>query len=235
MDPASLFDVEPFRAEPGRVAVIRTVERPTLVLGSTQPDQVVNRALLAEQGVELRRRRGGGGAVFLPATGYLWVDAWVPRNDPLWDPDVSAAAAWAGWWWVSALRGSGGGDGVASFEVHGGRAEPGEFGDLVCFAGRGPGEVFSHGRKVMGLSQWRSREGALFSMCAYDHWDPAPLAGLLWASDADADSPQRDWDALAEVAIGVADLVGSTADLGVLGGELVASLPGWGREGDIRG
>ena len=56
---------------------------------------------------------------------------------------------------------------------------PGRFGDLVCFAGRGPGEVFHGDRKVVGLSQWRAREGALFSSCAYLRWDPAPLLALV--------------------------------------------------------
>ena len=52
-------------------------------------------------------------------------------------------------------------------------------GDVVCFAGRGPGEVFVGRRKVVGLSQWRARQGALFSSCAYLRWDAAVLAGLL--------------------------------------------------------
>ena len=57
---------------------------------------------------------------------------------------------------------------------------PGELGDLVCFAGRGPGEVFLGARKVVGLTQWRAREGALFSSCAYLRWDPAPLLELMY-------------------------------------------------------
>jgi lipoate-protein ligase A len=30
---------------------------------------------------------------------------------------------------------------------------------VVCFAGRGPGEVFVDGKKAVGLAQWRVREG----------------------------------------------------------------------------
>ncbi len=69
--------------------------------------------------------------------------------------------------------------GLSGLEVHAGRAVPGDLGELICFAGRGPGEVFSAGQKVVGLSQWRSREGALFSSCAYLHWDPVPMLTLL--------------------------------------------------------
>jgi hypothetical protein len=34
---------------------------------------------------------------------------------------------------------------------------------LVCFAGRGPGEVFVDERKTVGLTQWRVREGVFVS------------------------------------------------------------------------
>ncbi len=148
---------------------------PTLVLGSTQATELVAAALLPGSGVELARRRGGGGAVYLSPGGQLWLDVWIPRDDPLWVADVSAAAEWVGAWWTAALADVG----QHGFEVHRGRSVPGAFGDLVCFAGRGPGEVFQGGRKVVGLSQWRSREGTLFSSCAYLRWDPAPLLALL--------------------------------------------------------
>ncbi len=125
--------------------------------------------------MELARRRGGGGAVYLGPGEQLWLDVWIPRDDPLWVADVSAAAEWVGAWWMEALAGAG----QYGFDVHRGRSVPGDLGDLVCFAGRGPGEVFHAGAKVVGLSQWRAREGALFSSCAYLHWDPAPLLALV--------------------------------------------------------
>ena len=34
---------------------------------------------------------------------------------------------------------------------------------VVCFAGRGPGEVFVDERKTVGLTQWRVREGVFLS------------------------------------------------------------------------
>ena len=110
----------------------------------------------------------------------LWLDAWVPRDDPLWAADVSVAAEWVGAWWIEALAGIG----QQGFVVHRGRSVPGAFGDLVCFAGRGPGEVFHGAAKVVGLSQWRARQGALFSSCAYLRWDPAPLLALVDVDEA---------------------------------------------------
>ena len=68
--------------------------------------------------------------------------------------------------------------GVDGLRVHAGKSEPGTLGDLVCFAGRGPGEVFAGQRKLVGLSQWRAREGALFSSCVYTRWEPDPFGGL---------------------------------------------------------
>ena len=171
----TLFDVEQFRTRQHRVAVAREVTGPTLVLGSTQAGGVVDAATMRARGVELARRRGGGGAVYLGPGEQLWLDVWIPRQDPLWVADVSVAAEWVGAWWTAALASAG--VGQQGVEVHTGRSVPGPSGDLVCFAGRGPGEVFSDGRKVVGLSQWRAREGALFSSCAYVRWDPEPLAG----------------------------------------------------------
>ena len=48
---------------PQRVAVAREVTGPTLVLGSTQPTELVDPAPPCRARVELARRRGGGGAV----------------------------------------------------------------------------------------------------------------------------------------------------------------------------
>jgi lipoate-protein ligase A len=218
--PQSLFDVDPFRTEPGRLVIQREVDRPTLVLGSTQPTELVAPWVLRERGVELARRRGGGGAVFLRPGDHIWMDAWIPRDDPLWAHDVSRAAEWVGAWWTAALEDLG----AHGFEVHIGRSVPGEHGELVCFAGRGPGEVLHAGRKVVGLSQWRSREGALFSCCAYDRWDPSGLMELLDVDDLARASVVSD---LRAAALGVGELEPAISDIAVLARALLASFDGW--------
>jgi lipoate---protein ligase len=217
---ASLFDVERFRREPGRLALARDVARPTLVLGSTQAPDIVDADALRARHTELARRRGGGGAVYLEPGAQLWVDAWIPRDDPLWEHDVSGAACWVGAWWVDVLRQLGR-DATDAFEVHTGRSVPGEHGDLVCFAGRGPGETFHDGRKVVGLSQWRAREGALFSSCAYLHWDPAALLALM---NLDLSERVQLEHALSGVAVGLSDL-GRPVDLASVRERLLASFP----------
>jgi lipoate-protein ligase A len=218
---SSLFDVEQFRTERRRLAVTRDVAGPTLVLGSTQPTELVDFTTLRERQVELARRRGGGGAVYLGPGEQLWVDVWVPRDDPLWLPDVSAAAEWVGAWWTEALADSG----QQGFEVHRGRSVPGAFGDLVCFAGRGPGEVFHGLAKVVGLSQWRAREGALFSSCAYLRWDPVPLVTLVDLDDDGRAVLARD---LAMLAVGLAELEPPAVDLSGVRARLLDSLPEFG-------
>jgi lipoate-protein ligase A len=222
--PPSPFDVEQFRPEPRRVALAREVARPTLVLGSTQPAELVDGHALRRRDMDLARRRGGGGAVYLEPGAQLWLDAWIPRDDPLWRVDVSAAAEWVGTWWVEALAGLG----LHGFDVHTGRASPGRLGELVCFAGRGPGEVFHGGRKLVGLSQWRSREGALFSSCAYLHWEPAALLELMLLEPPLHEEMRRH---LMPVAVGLGQLDPAVADLGSLRERLLGSFRAFGADG----
>jgi lipoate---protein ligase len=222
VDPG-LFDVEQFRALPHRHAVVRQVERPTLVLGSTQSPDVVSRVMTQERGVEVVRRRGGGGAVLLQPNDHVWVNAWIPRGDPLWRSDVGAAAAWVGEWWLHGL----GVMGQADWSVHREKAQPGEFGDLVCFAGRGPGEVFWGQRKVVGVSQWRSREGALFLSCAYTQWQPGALVELLHLDAGVRADLAR---GLVPVVAGLSAIEPPVPNMALVGAALLSSFPAWGSD-----
>jgi lipoate-protein ligase A len=220
--------VERFRPEPRRVVVVREVAHRTLVLGSTQPADLVSPDALRDRSAELVRRRGGGGAVYLEPGAFLWVDAWIPRNDVLWTHDVSVAAEWVGQWWVEALVGAGVGLGAGGLTVHRGRSAPGPLGDLVCFAGRGPGEVFVDDRKIVGVSQWRSREGALFSSCAYLEWEPEPLLDLLSVDDVTRSELAVE---LRHVALGVAAVSPTVGQLAGVRERLVGAFPGIGVPG----
>ena len=168
---ASAFDVEPFRTA-GRRVVIREVKRPSLVLGSTQTVAVVDADRAWRSGVDVLRRRSGGGAVLLYPGAQVWADLWVPRGDPLWTAEPRASAIAVGEWWARAL-------GSERVSVHRGSSVPAPGSDAVCFAGVGPGEVMWGRRKVVGLAQWRSREGVLVHGCAYRRWDPVTIADLL--------------------------------------------------------
>lgn len=147
-----LYDYQALRSvEEPTMFVVRLGE-PTLVLGSSQSLEMLDTGRIGE--VVVRRRRGGGGVVLLQPDD-LWIDWWIPASDARWSRDVHASSLRVGGWWSDALSSQVEGDIV----VHDGPLE----GDLrhrvVCFAGRGPGEVFVNGRKAVGIAQWRVREG----------------------------------------------------------------------------
>lgn len=160
---------------------------PALVLGSTQPDAVVDAAACDAAGVAVVRRRSGGGAVLVGPGECVWVDVLVPAGDPLWVDDVSSSAWWLGARWVDALADVGVGGGA----VHQGALCVNRWGRLVCFAGLGGGEVTLDGGpapdvlgpKVVGIAQRRGRWGARFQCSVPLRWDAERLVSLLaWPS-----------------------------------------------------
>jgi lipoate-protein ligase A len=151
---------------------------PALVLGSAQSDAGVDRAA----GLPVVRRRSGGGAVLVVPGEVLWVDLVIPAGDPLWHDDVGRAFWWVGEAWAAALAELG----VAA-QVHQGGQERSAWSRAVCFAGLGPGEVTVSGRKVVGLSQRRTRAAARFQCAALGVWDPSAIVPLLGLPAAAAD------------------------------------------------
>ncbi|HEY4411260.1 MAG TPA: hypothetical protein VGO87_15405 [Acidimicrobiia bacterium] len=194
-----------------RSIVVLDVARPTLVLGSSQPgDTAVDRARVAERGVDVVRRRSGGAAVLVEPGAAVWVDVTIPAGDPLWEDDVSRAFHWIGAAWAE-LVGASVGAGV-DVRRYDGPLQKTEWSPLVCFAGLGPGEVTLEGRKVVGLSQRRTREATLFQCCAALRWEPERLLDLLALDDAARDRGALE---LRDVAAGLGpnpDLPGAIVD-----------------------
>lgn len=180
---------------------VLTVLRPTVVLGSSQPLETADRAVCESLGIDVVRRRSGGGAVWLDDA-MVWVDVFVPASHPRWDPDIGRSMWWIGDAWARALTVSG----VDGAEVYRGPLIRSPWSSLVCFAGLGSGEVTVGGRKVVGISQRRARAGALMQCGLLRTWDARPLVeALAFASD----------DARAEAFRAVRDAgagVGSAAD-----------------------
>ena len=158
-----------------RLVRVHHLRDTAVVLGSTQAETLVDRVAAGRAGVTVARRRSGGGAVHLSPAGAVWIDLVVPADDPLWNDDVGRASWWLGDCWAAAL----GPAGTAEPTVHRGAVSDRVLARIACFAALGPGEVEIAGRKVVGISQRRTRLGARFQCVAYTHWDPEPMLALL--------------------------------------------------------
>lgn len=189
----SAFHARPLPEDGRRRAWVCRPDRAALVLGSAQRDEVVDAAACARAGIEVVRRRSGGGAVLVVPGELLWVDVLVPAGDPHWSPDVGRAFHWLGEVWADALAELG----VAA-SVHRGRLVRTAWSPLVCFAGLGPGEVSlteprrADPAKVVGISQRRTRAWARFQCAAVLRWSPGDLGRLLALSPEDRDRLERD-------------------------------------------
>ena len=194
-----------------RAVTVLDVERPSLVLGSTQPDGDVDHEAATAAGVDVARRRSGGGAVLLVPGQQLWVDVEIPKGDALWVEDVGRSFDWLGRAWRDAAELVG-----VRARVHEGALVETRWSRVVCFAGIGPGELVVEDRKVVGISQRRTRQGSRFQCVVHRRWDPAALVEVLALGDADRDAMRAD---LVTVATGM------DVDADVLLDALVRSLP----------
>ena len=193
------------------------VDRPLLALGSTQQFDRVDERVASAFGVSTVRRRSGGGGVLLLPGEFVWVDLVVPVDDALWDDDVGRAAHWVGSLWCEVLAGLG-----FAATVHRGPMIKSRWSSQVCFSGTGPGEVLgATGRKLVGISQRRTRHWARFQTMCHLRWRPELVAALVAAP-----RPRPEDIAAAAIALGGAENVvspGPTARTVVAA--LVAALP----------
>jgi lipoate---protein ligase len=161
------------------------VSTPAVVLGSTQPESSLDRTTAQALGLEVVRRRSGGGAVVVRSGSVLWVTVDLPAGDPLWQDDLGRSFLWLGEAWANALAAAG----AEAPEVHQGPPVRTEWSSALCFAGLGAGEVKVAGRKAVGLAQRRVRGGAMFHCAALLEWDPVEAAALAagapdWLAEA---------------------------------------------------
>lgn len=156
---------------------------PAIVLGRAQHVDDATTTRAAAAGVALVRRVSGGSAVWVGPGECLWVDVVVARDAPGWNDDIGKAGCWMGDRWVDALNEVG----VTGTAVHRGPMVRAPGSAAVCFAGKGPGEVFtSGGAKLVGISQRRTRAWALFQCAVPLRWDPGALIGVLGPDAAPA-------------------------------------------------
>ena len=196
-----------------RLVRVATTDGPALVLGSSQIAGRLDLDEAAARGIEVARRRSGGGAVFLWPGHQVWLDVCLPRRDPQWEDDVGRSARWLGTALAAALVELG----ATGAEAHEGPFEPSGWSHQVCFAGRAPGEVLVRGRKVVGTSQRRSREGAVFQVAVALVWAPSTLVDLLGL-------PPEAAAAVADAGLGLSELVRLVRAADVVAA-VVAALP----------
>ncbi len=171
-------DVGEFHARPlpddGRVATFFRAQAPTLVLGSSQREESVDFDAAVRQGIDVVRRRSGGGGVLLWPDEFVWLDLEIPSTDELWCDDVGKAMWWVGALWRTALA-----DLSPVSAVHRGRMVRSRWSSDVCFAGTGPGEVTVGESKLVGVSQRRTRSAARFQTMVHLRWRPDVVASLV--------------------------------------------------------
>lgn len=120
------------------------------------------------------RRRSGGGAVWLDPDACTWFDVFVPAGDPLWRTDIAEAFGWLGCRVAAAFQSLG-----VPASIWSGPYDAGPGDGLVCFASRGSGEVTVGDRKLVGISQRRTREGSRFQCVWYERFSLGPLESVL--------------------------------------------------------
>jgi lipoate---protein ligase len=146
-----------------------------VVLGSRQTPELVDAVECGRLGLDVVERRSGGGAVLVVPDQLVWVDLVAPHG--VVPDDVRGSMAWAGTLWRRALASFVGSH--RELRVHSGPMIATPWSELVCFAGIGPGEVLLDGRKLVGLSQRRTRDGVRIQGTLYTSSPTIDLGALL--------------------------------------------------------
>ena len=145
------------------------------MLGSSQPGSSIDLEACTAAGVDVVRRRSGGGSVLIVPGEMLWLDVVVPAGDPLWSDDVGRSMWWLGEVWAAALEMCG----VAGADVHRGPIQHSEWSRSVCFDGLGAGEVVVGSAKAVGISQRRTRSWIRLQSSIHLVWRPELVVALL--------------------------------------------------------
>lgn len=173
--PASLLGETP-ETHGRRLVCICVPTSSAVVIGSTQPASDFDESELSVAGLALIRRRSGGGAVLVAPACQVWLDVFVPIDDELSQKDIGKSFYWLGEVFADALKSVLSG---AEIRVHRAGVVSSPWSKVLCFSGLGAGEVLVGGRKVVGMSQRRQRNGAWIHSMALLSEQATELAGYV--------------------------------------------------------
>lgn len=203
---AELHGLDPFSDRPGDEPLTGPevwICEPTdsaIVLGSRQTPDLVDADACRAAGLEIVRRRSGGGAVLLRPDAVVWIDVVLPHGVA--PDDVRGSMVWIGERWGAALAST-----TGPLHVHRGGMVCTPWSNLICFAGVGPGEVLVDGRKFLGLSQRRNRHGLRIQGTLYRRPVTGEIPALLAGPTPAVELVEPHW----EPSLAATDLAGELA------------------------
>lgn len=153
------FHARPLPTDPHPHIWWFTPTHSALVLGSTQDRSVVNSTECLKRGIEIVKRRSGGGAVLLSSETTVWIDVVLPATHELSVSDIGQAPLWLGKLFQRVLIDLG----VTDLILHETAMEKTDWSTLICFAGRGQEKSL----RTMGARSSASVSAELASGCAF--------------------------------------------------------------------
>lgn len=168
------------KVPPFRLVRICRIQRPTVVLGSTQQPLVLSKSTNIAD-IDIVSRRSGGGAVWICPNHYIWIDVFLPSSDVLITRDISSSFFWLGTILVEVLEKIG----LQKVQMYRGGFVKTPWSSVICFSSKSPGEIFVNNKKVIGISQRRTREGVLFQVGIPIHLHLLELSKLFFSAEAE--------------------------------------------------
>lgn len=178
------------------------VDRPALVLGSSQRKILELTDLVTRSPFEVCVRDSGGGAVLLEPGSQLWAALYVHPGDPLVQSDISQSFDWLADLSFVALKELG----VDSAHIFDGVPVRTPLSKVLCFGGISYGELSVESRKLVGISQRRGKDWVIFHLAILIRDRQLDVLDVL-APDLQSAGP------LPKCSIGLDELIDPTVDI----------------------
>ena len=133
-----------------------------VVIGSTQKMTHELERYAKAHSSEIHRRSSGGSAVVIDPINSIWLDIFLPPNDPLAKKSIEETFEVASVGWKAILESGG----VDAETYRGAYLQDPQYRE-ICFAGRAHGEILVKGKKVVGMAQRRRRIGTYIHTMTY--------------------------------------------------------------------